>query len=190
MKVRKREAIPDPIRSRKPKEFRLGGNCGYWMSIDPGVGGTGFAVWSAEDFDSLSPPIDSGSIECDDSSAAWIERAARIGDLLRTTVCRKYPLCHVFYEHPAFLEGPKGIASARDGSLVKLSIIAGIVVASTAVPTCTRVTPVPLHWKGQMSKTMTEKRIRERIPDYRARDGADHEWDAIGIGLFVKGYFG
>ena len=188
MKVRKCRGAPDPVKARKGKPYDLSQSVGHWLTIDPGVGGTGFAVWDCERFHELVEPVDSGAIECDGSGCEWIEKVMRIGDLLRTTVCRKYVISHVFYEHPQFIEGPRGIASARDGSLVKLSLIAGVVVASAAANA--RVVPVPLHWKGQMNKEKTERRIRQRLPNYQATDDVDHEWDAIGIGLFIKGYFG
>ncbi len=172
------------------------------MSVDPGLGGTGYAVWSAHNFEKLVPPIESGAIT---PTACWkdwdwIRRMDAMSDQLGL-ICHKYRVEEAWMELPAFMEGGSGVgmAAARKGDLVKLVAMFGSIAGR-----CFQVTRSPyvfngwsatLHpvdvaeWKGQLPKDICHKRILKRLPGWSPSTNTTHELDAVGVGLFAKGFF-
>jgi len=81
----------------------------------------------------------------------------------------------------------KGQAAAESGGLVKLSKFAGSLrgfiygyyrgaVKFEFVPVVT--------WKGQLPKDVVKNRILKILPNIKT---TNHDWDAVGIGLFLQG---
>lgn len=179
----------------KPKTILTPGGLGNFISIDPGLGGTGYAVWSRERASKLEDPIESGSIPAPADGAlevrmAWICAAIR-------HVCSKNSVVELVIEQPQFMEGGKGLVAARDGDLVVLSMLTGALCGSlwrcengrdVAASYGTHLVPVNV-WKGNMSKEMTEERVRKKLPAYCRTTKTTHESDAIGLGLYAKGLF-
>ncbi len=172
------------------------------LSIDVGTN-LAVAVWSAKDWDRVVDPV-----------AVWSNSTVRVpkqqdgfatGDI-RTYVAklcqsqyflktwlnsRGYRVLTVFYEQPQYFESAN--ASARRGDLAKLCMAAGSMVAlfeknETGYPV---IEPVAIYnWKGQVSKQVTQNRIKKRLPKADEYCTSEHIWDAVGIGLYVKGQFG
>lgn len=164
-----------------------------WLSVDPGLGGTGWAAWNKHGL------IASGTISAAKSRGAlWIRRAQSITEKMRQLVdlLGKGQVSHYLYELP---QDVGHVASARQ-DVVKLTTVSGMLVtAVTNNSPGVQVIPVPIPlWKGQLD-TMSqilprvERHIRKnkkRWPRtyHRGLDGrSDHEVDAIGIGLFGSG---
>ncbi len=166
------------------------------MSIDPGLGGTGYAVWDPADWDRKVPPIDSGCVSATDGD--WIKRMDVISDLL-SLVCQQHRVDEAWMELPAFMEGGVGMTAARKGDLVKLvatfGSIAGRCFQGTRSPYCfnawtATLHPVEVHeWKGNLPKDLCQRRILKRLPGWTPKTGTTHEVDAVGIGLYCKGFF-
>lgn len=96
----------------------------------------------------------------------------------------------VYVEEPRFFDSATGHKSAKTGSLLKLMAAA---TASMAVGWTTGASAawVPIHeWKGQLPKDVVTRRIIQRLGDAATADVNDHAWDAVGMGLHLKGYFG
>ncbi len=164
------------------------------MSIDPGLGGTGYAVWSRATASKLELPLESGSIPSAEGTLqvrmAWICACIRHTSYLRG-------VCEIVIEKPAFMEGGKGIVAARDGDLVTLSILVGALIGhmwrtengrEVAATYGTHLVDV-VDWKGNMSKEMTEVRVKQKLPKWRSQSNTTHEADAVGLGLYAKGMF-
>lgn len=152
-----------------------------WLTIDPGLGGTGWALWSGR----RTHPIDYGTVHPVKSDDLGI----RI-----QSVCLKLWKIHtlgnieqVFVEMPAFFQSASGTMVARRGDLVKLTLMAGAIIghfSSLGVPgTLIEVA----KWKGQLPKDVVRRRIERRIG--KIEGSGTHAADAIGIGLYVNGEF-
>jgi hypothetical protein len=91
-------------------------------------------------------------------------------------------------EWPKFMESGGGQTVARTDSLVKLVACAGRIVQvfrGLGVP----VTLVPVaDWKGQLPKEVVNKRIVKRLGEAACEDFQTHAWDAVGVGLWAKGF--
>ncbi len=178
---------------------------GTRMSIDPGLGGTGYAVWSVTKFDELVPPIDSGAIMPTScwKDWDWIRRMDAMSDLL-SLKCQEHRVEEAWMELPAFMEGGSGVgmAAARKGDLVKLvalfGSIAGRCFQTTRSPYCfnaltAKLNPVGVaEWKGQLPKDVCNERVLKRMkkfPGWKPTTKTTHELDAVGIGLWAKGFF-
>ncbi len=179
----------------KSKSILTQGGLGNFISIDPGLGGTGYAIWSRERANVLETPIVSSSIEA--PSEGPIEMRMNWLCVALRKVCSDHKVVEVVIEQPQFMEGGKGLVAARDGDLVKLSILTGALIGQmwrwengndVAASYGTHLVPVN-QWKGNMSKELTDARVKQRLPKWRNGSGTSHESDAVGIGLYAKGMF-
>ena len=173
--------------------YKLLGNVGTIMTVDPGLGGTGYAIWERTDFDKCVPPVESGSLAPSDfpycKDKPWWVAAFAIATTLRNR-CQRFAVAAVYLEQPAFMEGGKGLAAARDGDLVKLTSLYGIIAGHCCDSGSRLFVPVPIsEWKGNMPKDVCHPRIFKKLPGWKPGTSTTHEVDAVGIGLYVKGFF-
>ena len=150
---------------------------GALIAIDPGIAGTGHAVFINGNLRSYGNTYAKVGLP-------WYDKADIITRQLEDLLS-EYP-CHgtiVVCEFPTYMAG-KSVASKSD-SLVKMAYLAGQ-LARAAHPMEFDLV-VPTKWKGTMSKALVERRIRKIIPKL-PKGAKDHALDAIGIGLWkLKG---
>lgn len=146
----------------------------------------GWAVWNYNDWTTKCAPIATGVIT---------RRAPEWG----VAVCKavravfkeldEFWIVNSYLEWPAFFESPTGQASARSESLVKLACAVGWVAAYLDVRDIDN-TFVPVNqWKGQLTKPAVERRIKAILGADACKEFTSHDWDAVGIGLYAKGFF-
>ena len=141
------------------------------MTIDPGLAGTGWAVWDErwelKDHGVIYPKSDPKS-------------SSIVSGLLDVT-CDRGVFTSFFVEEPAFMEGGRGVVTARSGSLVKLLLLVGMIMQEFGAE------GVKVRdWKGQLPKDVVIRRIKRVLPDCLA---TSHDWDAVGMGLYLSGRF-
>lgn len=145
------------------------------LTIDPGLSGTGYAVWD-EDWNLLSNGVVNGGNK---KKGYQI-----ISELSKKLKDYTFYIAKVFIELPAKFSGAKGEMVANQGGLVKLSMFAGS-LEQKFLDMGYDVVMVPvIKWKGQLPKEVVIKRIKRLLPKAQA---TSHDWDAIGIGLYLKG---
>lgn len=166
------------------------------ISVDPGAGGTGIAIWCGCHWSEKLPPVMVGNLECT-GEGEWVDRCSEIcfglGASLSNLGVREIGEAHL--EFPEFYDSGKGYASANRGDLVKLAVMTGRV--TEVLVSMFGAKPVyhpPWKWKGQLDKLLVQRRIETMFPDLKTisliqGDWTDHVWDAIGIGLHAKGHF-
>lgn len=148
---------------------------GVFMTVDPGLGGTGYATWSAS-WELLSTGILRSRKEtlqdrCDDI-------ANQLSLKLKTSQIRE-----VYVEFPAVFGSAGGQVTAGSGALVKLVILVGWI--SCTINRYASVEYVKVNsWKGQLPKDVVWARILKKLPGCKAES---HALDAVGIGLHVSG---
>jgi hypothetical protein len=172
------------------KERKLPGDqLGRFASVDPGIGGSGWAVWERSTFGKLVDPIASGSERSYDDWP-WERQVGDIGHRM-AAVFRMHRVIEVYVELPQLMYSSAGQAAAASGDLVKLSMCAGSIVGAYCHGTNSWPVMVDIpSWKGNMPKALVAERIREKLPRYgfSCQKPTTHEVDAVGIGLYVKGY--
>ncbi len=150
------------------------------ITIDPGVGGTGWALWNAKWGLLKNGVIHEayGGQETDDL-IIWKHRAIKVSERVRE-MCWK-GVDELYIEYPSVFGG--GVA-AQSGAVVKLACLVGMICGSAGV---NYFELVPVHaWKGNLPKDVVQRRIKKLLPNAKAES---HDWDAIGIGLYKKGVF-
>lgn len=157
-----------------------------FISIDPGIVGTGLAVWFPDEeypvqVAILQPDKLAGSRE--PGTDSWHERAATLMSALEAYVQAWSPDL-VAIEEPIYFDDEYGQMAAKEGSFTKLVRLVGMMEQlfnSMGIP----MKWVPVReWKGQLPKKVVERRIRAILPDLEAES---HELDAVGVGLHHRG---
>jgi hypothetical protein len=164
-----------------------------WLSIDPGLGGTGIAVWrgGVPSRDFRKALLYRGTMRDEIADAGIAERGAALGNAVSAAVKRwtRIDVVRAYLEEPAFMGGGP---TARRGDLVKLALTAGAIAATVKAqfPRC-RLTMVPvIEWKGNAPKAIVAKRVCDMMGWELENMGKEnHELDAVGIGLHVLGVF-
>jgi hypothetical protein len=155
------------------------------LTVDPGVE-SGWAVWSARDWGKCVPPSETGVV-VPKTTLQWEDRIdAAIKQYEKEF--RWYQFELVIIERPHFMEGERGNTAARADALVKLAIFYGMLrqlYRGNGVP----VVPARvIVWKGQLKKDIVNARIEKRLGKTACKGFETHAWDAVGIGLWAKGY--
>jgi hypothetical protein len=155
------------------------------LFVDPGVGGTGVALW---DVSCSRHPI--AAFNVNSGSGTWLERQRHIVDRLTEQV-PVYPPAQLIIECPEWQSGATGEACAKRGDLVKLAIITGAIVRAYRDWEIQFVTPS--MWKGQLPKKLVhDEMLRSVMSKARMRKlglvgKASHCWDAVAMGYWWLG---
>jgi len=155
------------------------------LVVDSGVE-SGWAAFTRDGWAQLEPPVMTGLVS-PRKNLPWEDRL--------DASCEHYALLVragrpglVIIEWPAFMESEGGTMVARTEGLVKLAAWCG------AIRRTFRTLGLPVYhakvgvWKGQTSKRIVNARIVKRLGAGVCRAFKDHIWDAVGIGLWAKGY--
>lgn len=161
-----------------------------FITIDPGLGGTGYAVFGEGLFPEKTGVLHSKT------TGSWAQRQTDIIEGLDDALSYISQLDRAYIELPAFFESNKGVtcATGKDGGdsdLVKLSVMVGrIYEAMLGYDLDIHLIRVN-HWKGTLPKKIVSLRIQKRLGLESTGEEVfgDHACDAVGIGLFVKGVF-
>lgn len=157
------------------------------VTIDPGLSGTGVALFTAKGH--LSDWIVLTTHKSEKRLPWWI-RAFNLADDVEqvlSTVWKMEESFEVVSEFPMKMESMAGIA-AQKYSTARLAFLVGAtgMLLTASFPGTKFSVVTPQEWKGQLPKKIVEHRIRQRLGS--AVTGVQsHAWDAIGIGLWRLG---
>lgn len=175
----------------------------YRVSCDPGITGTGLALWDSKSWEQPVAPIGVVNIYPKSLTAAgifspritrqsatrWLPKAYSVSSQVHDCLLELNPT-HFYCEQPEFFANESGQMVAATGDLIKLTFIVGC-FARSCWELGIEFVPIPVRqWKGQLPKQVVERRIVDLIG--RTAGGKaimSHSWDATGIGLFAKGCF-
>jgi len=150
---------------------------GFWASIDPGLTGTGIAIWIKRN----SIPVETYSLKYKTQK----DYMSYIQEILY-----EHKVKWVIIEEVVYFSGSiTGQVSTTSGATFKLSRFIGSLEMLLDFMDINHALVTPMKWKGQLDKKNTERKIRELLPNIDIKKGNDHEFDAVGIGLNVLGKF-
>lgn len=155
-----------------------------WIAVDPGFGGTGWAVWPLRRRIRIAHPESTGTVNPPKSGEMEEEERAGFlfNELLR--LFDRIGPDRVFIEWPEFFPGTKGHTSAARGDFTRL-VLAASIVASAGWWAKAKVHFVPVTmWKGQLTKVVVAKRVAKALQCQTNRY-PNHVMDAVGLGLWV-----
>ncbi len=164
----------------------------FWVSLDPGLSGTGVTVWKGSVIWFTENFVFQGF---DD----WDQNAGVMYGRIRDGIFEKYPICFYCYELPAFIERAR--MQNRKQDIVKLTMFAGMLhglalgTLEESANNREMIAPIRiLDWKGGVEKKMMNDRTKacllrnpHHVPLGYVPPRTTHELDAIGIGLWVMG---
>ena len=160
------------------------------ISIDPGIP-FGWACWSEAGWHTRRMPSHYGETKIGSKKGDWLKRAALATKEFSRFFTPRSEISHVYIEQPRMFQTATGYAASAGGALGKLHLIVGA-FAAVAWQHGAQVVLVPVNdWKGQLTKHATNLRIERVLGPQRTqplRTCASHVWDAVGIGLHVKGF--
>lgn len=153
------------------------------MFIDPGLSGTGVAVWRAEDFHGASltgvfrPPVFHKSFSRKNLES-YVE--------LLIELIGQYGVIEVWCENASYhgAGSAKGQMVASKGDLVKLAQLIGAYKATSYLEGVSFNLVSVMEWKGQLPKKVVNDRILKVWPECAC---TNHDFDAVGIGLWKMG---
>ena len=149
------------------------------MAIDPGLGGTGYAV-----FNPNGALTGVGTIRVGRHDPLTY-RIRSVSILLRMHLPVSHVPLRVVIECPEFMGGTaKGSAASRGGALVKLAHVTGAIVGGFSMA-CEVDLVTPGEWKGQLPKEVMRERLERTMPrrdKARMQKESEHAWDAYGLG--------
>ena len=154
----------------------------YRLSVDPGLD-FGIAIWIPNE------KHPAAYLCCTTPNmACWWKRAEKVGlfiarlelELRRINAKPR----NIGIEYPRMFSGSFGHSVAAKGDLGKLYYTCGIIAASSNCEPWL----IPVNdWKGNLNKTIVIKRVKKRLG--RLPECRSHAWDAVGIGLYMRGEF-
>jgi hypothetical protein len=157
------------------------------VTIDPGLNGTGVAVWNAERL------VMSAVLSLRHKIASHENWLHRISILDRGVEDYLRPLTSQMklwvVEFPELHGGIAGEASLRRGDLFKLAALCGRLTRTAHTLGASVEFVHPTAWKGQLPKRVVIQRIRKFMGANAPPQLRDHESDAIGLGLWMQGRF-
>ena len=156
---------------------------GRMVSIDPGLGGTGWASWAG------SMLLGCESIEGCERAGGAVSRLTFMELAIRRRIVLIDAPAKVVIEMPTMMGSTsRGMAAMHTGELLWLSVLVGSIRSEAMAHKCEVQLVTPTAWKGQLSKAMVSRRIAKILPQ-NAKQIVGHAWDAVGIGLWAQGRF-
>lgn len=159
------------------------------LSVDPGLRGTGLAYFPDE---RLAPtwtrviPAAPGK--------TWIERSQRMAAAVFMAYTEEVAVVHqskirFVCEMMEMHGGARSQMMWKAGDFQHTLVFIGMLCAEFASAEIDLVPPST--WKGQLPKSVAERRIRKLLGEKTChRLGIHtHAWDAVGIGLWARGRF-
>lgn len=155
------------------------------MAIDPGLQGTGVAIWTKQGARPTMATVIRGR------GKTWIDRVDHVANEVYELAV-EHDVRSVISEMMEMHQSPRAQMMWKTGDLQRtiflIGSIHGMCTGAGGVVHFT-VTP-PSEWKGQLPKGVTIRRIVKLLGERAVRDLEiqTHAWDAVGIGLWHLGY--
>jgi Holliday junction resolvasome RuvABC endonuclease subunit len=179
---------PKPLPPPTKRRFLLKRNSKdtYVLTVDPGSRGTGWALWRTGSWEALEGPVLTGVCYGNpklDFSQSTRKIINKIAEALESK-----PLSEVYIEWPINFGNDRGEQAKDKGDINKLSFAIGAISQYAWEVKKANVILVSVNrWKGQLPKRIVNARIEKLLGD--CSGFRSHAWDAVGLGLWAKGYF-
>lgn len=152
-----------------------------FMTVDPGLGGTGWAVFA----EGTILPRAFGILNRPPPKLDWTDRAEWLAFCLEETIA-EYPAPKVYIEYPAYFASVGGEMVAKRGDLCKLTYLVGMLAGRGCLYANSILLPVN-QWKGQLPKKVVENRVKKVLGNEFNGKYPSHVYDSIGMGFYLKG---
>lgn len=153
------------------------------MSIDPGLQGTGYAIWDGSTRKPFHPRV-CGVITAP-AGPDWLKRVDQIAIQILDE-CRTYGVTSIICEMMEMYQTASSAMAWSKGDLQRTMMLIGTIHGLTRKRCPTFILVPPREWKGQLPKSVTIHRVKKALGPRVCADLAikTHAWDAVGIGLW------
>lgn len=158
------------------------------MAVDPGLQGTGVAIFRPEKFGTMPTMVDILKAPKDGD---WWTRCHALSKAIANLVPNPYGTT-VVCEMTQYMQAAHRQMSWKTGDMQRLTFLIGCLFATLQADGYTEFLPVETSgWKGQLPKKIVEDRIKRKLGAKACRNLGlkSHEYDAVGIGLWAMGEF-
>lgn len=156
-------------------------------TIDPGIRGTGIAIWSMDNWQKETLPI-ATYVVTPPADEDWVYAIADLHKHIEP-IWEQHNVQKAYCEFPQYFTSGKGHSATAKGDIYKLSCLVGVFMGMM-LGKGTMLIPVQVNvWKGQLSKDAVIARLLKREPRLRNLDIETHAWDAVGIAYYHKRIF-
>lgn len=157
------------------------------VTIDPGIRGTGLAIWDLKTWKTATIPL-ATFVVTPPQEEKWVQAIGTLYDQIEP-IFEEYKVVKAYCEFPEYFSSGKGHAATSKGQIYKLSCLVGVFMGIMLAKGCTLI-PVQVHaWKGQLSKDAVITRLLKIEPKLDDLGINTHAWDAVGIAFSLKGKF-
>lgn len=155
------------------------------MAIDPGLTGTGVAIWKEKKIPVLADVINSRGALSND----WIDRVSAIAQRV-ADLAMEYQVREIVCEMMEMHQSARAQMMWKAGDFQRTLFLIGAIYGMTEPYVVDFTVTPPSEWKGQLPKSVTINRVKKVLgPNVCIRLGIEkHAWDAVGIGLWHQGY--
>lgn len=157
------------------------------ITIDPGIRGTGLAIWSLKNWETDTVPLATFVIT-PPSDEEWVIAIGTIFDQI-DPIFDEYKVVKAYCEFPQYFSSGKGHAATSDGKIFKLACLVGVFMGIMLVKNCILFPINVTAWKGQLPKEAVISRLIRIEPKLSQLNIDSHAWDAVGIAFHLKGKF-
>ena len=151
------------------------------MTLDPGLQGTGMAVWRKRTLVEAQVLTVPNRLR----KADWWDRVFWMTETLREWMVY-HEVGSVVAEMTEYHAAAHRVMAWKTGDLQRLTFLVGA-IGQTCQSLDIQFLPIETSkWKGQLSKEMTIQRVKEALGEAECRQKkiTTHAWDAVGIGLW------
>lgn len=157
-----------------------------FITIDPGLTGTGWAIWDTK---TQIAPLLAGVWVAPQKEKGrdltWLNRCHWLALKLGMT-CAAVGVEACWIEYPIFFDDAEGHMGMKKGDIPKLIMLVGAMSYALHLGDVVCHLPSVREWKGQLSKQQVRIRCIKRLGEETCRGLKSHDWDAVGIGLWVQ----
>lgn len=155
------------------------------MAIDPGLKGTGVAIWNPKSpVPLLAQVITSRGAESND----WIDRVNRVAVQVQE-LAMEHSVRMIVCEMMEMHQSARAQMMWKAGDFQRTLVLIGAIYGMTESFVVDFKLFPPSQWKGQLPKSVTIRRVQRAIGVKAALklEIETHAWDAVGLGLWHMG---
>jgi Holliday junction resolvasome RuvABC endonuclease subunit len=153
-----------------------------FMAIDPGLQGTGVAIWKG---DAMVPMFT--AVLRSHGATDWIDRTDSLALQVRA-LAKDHNIGQIICEFMEMHQSARAQMMWKTGDFQRTLFLIGTFHGVTRHRSTFTVVP-PSEWKGQLPKSVVITRIKKLFGELPCRQLKieTHAWDAVGIGLWHRG---
>lgn len=157
------------------------------ITIDPGIEGTGLAIWSMNEWAVETIPL-ATYVLVPIKGKDWVSAVEDLHYKI-IPILEKHNVQKGYCEFPQYFTSAVGHAATAKGDIYKLSCLVGVFMGAMLSRKTNLILVQVNQWKGQLPKDVVISRLLRRQPRLAELNIKTHAWDAVGLAYYKKRIF-